>query len=42
MKTIGIVVVAALAAQRGSECSGDDHGDLALNQIGRQCWQPIV
>ena len=42
MKTMGIVVVAALAANADSDAAGrDDHGDLAANQIGRQRRQPI-
>ena len=40
MKTIGIVVVAALAAVR---CRPrDDHGHLTADQIGRQRRQSIV
>ena len=40
--TMGIVVVAALAANADSETSGrDDHGDAAANQFGRQRRQPI-
>ena len=35
-KTIGIVAVAALAASAAALPSGDDHGDLPANQIGRQ------
>ena len=42
MKTIGIVVVAALAASAAGVASRGDHGDLAANQFGRQRRQPIV
>ena len=42
-KTIGIVVVAALAASAREGAAGcDDHRDLSANQIGRQRRQPIV
>jgi hypothetical protein len=41
MKTMGMVAVAALAANRWSGSSGrDDHGNLATNQIGRQLRHP--
>ncbi len=41
-KTMGIVVVAALAANADSGTSGrGDHGDLSANQFGRQLRQPI-
>ena len=39
-KTIGMVVVAALAANAGVSGRGD-HGDLPPDQIGRQRRQPI-
>jgi hypothetical protein len=38
MKTIGIVVVAAVAATTGER---GDHGDTSANQFGRQRGQPI-
>ena len=42
VKTMGIVVVAALAASAGTVTSGrDDHGDLSANQFGRQRRQSI-
>ena len=41
LKTMGIVVVAALAAKRRSELRRDDHGDLSANQFGRQRRQSI-
>ena len=41
MKTMGIVVVAALAANAAAGLPADDHGDLPANQIGRQLRQPI-
>ena len=41
MKTMGIVVVAALAANAAMLHRGGDHGDLPANQIGRQRRQPI-
>ena len=42
MKTMGIVVVAALAANAEAGRSGrGDHGDLSANQFGRQRRQPI-
>ena len=41
MKTMGIVVVAALAANvAGGSCCGD-HGDFSVNQVGRQLRQAI-
>ena len=40
-KTMGIVVVAALAANAERTSGRDDHGDLSANQIGRQRRQPI-
>ena len=40
-KTMGIVVVAALAASAAGVADGGDHGDLPANQIGRQRRQPI-
>ena len=41
VKTMGIVVVAALAAKGSASGRGDD-GDLPPNQFGRQRRQPIV
>ena len=41
MKTMGIVVVAALAANAAGASDRDDHGDLSANQFGRQLRQPI-
>ena len=41
MKTMGIVVVAALAANAGASAGRGDHGDLPANQIGRQRRQSI-
>ena len=42
-KTIGIVVVAALAASAAGVLPPvDDHGHLAADQIGRQRRQPVV
>ena len=40
MKTTGIVLVAALAANAGS-CAAANHGDLAANQLARQRRQLI-
>ena len=41
-KTMGIVVVAALAAKcRSGAADRGDHGDLSANQFGRQRRQPI-
>ena len=40
-KTIGIVVVAALAAIVAGVARRGDHGDLAANQFGRQRRQSI-
>ena len=40
-KTMGIVVVAALAANAAGGSDRDDHGDLPANQFGRQRRQPI-
>ena len=42
MKTMGIVVVAALAASAAEVPVRGDHGDPATNQIGRQRRQSIV
>src|SRR5580658_7156681 len=39
-KTMGIVVVAAFAANLGARHG--NHGHLEANQIGRQGWQSIV
>ena len=41
LKTMGIVVVAALAATAAAISNCCDHGDLASNQFGRQRGQPI-
>src|SRR6516162_6495154 len=41
MKTMGIVVVAALAASPELVLSARDHGDLSTNQFGRQLRQSI-
>ena len=41
MKTMGIVVVAALAANAAEAAGRGDHGDPSANQIGRQRRQPI-
>ena len=40
-KTMGIVVVAALAANAAGTAGRDDHGDLSANQIGCQRRQSI-
>ena len=40
-KTMGIVVVAALAANAAAVLERGDHGDLPANQIGRQRRQSI-
>ena len=40
-KTMGIVVVAALAASAERASGRGDHGDLPANQFGRQRRQPI-
>ena len=41
MKTMGIVVVAALAATPSGASDRGDHGDLPADQFGRQRRQPI-
>ena len=38
---MGIVVVAALAANAAASADRGDHGDLPANQFGRQRRQPI-
>jgi hypothetical protein len=40
-KTIGIVAVAALAANSGRMAPAKNHGHLAANQIGCQCRKSI-
>ena len=43
MKTMGIVVVAALAARAvGNPANVTMTSDPVLNQLGRQAWQPCV
>ena len=41
VNTIGMVVVAALAAMAPRRCRSHDHRHLAADQIGRQRRQPI-
>ena len=41
VKTMGIVVVAALAANAAGGVRRDDHGDLSADQFGRQRRQSI-
>ena len=42
MKTIGIVEVALFAASAGTVPGGHDHINLAADEIGGQCGQPII
>ena len=42
MKTIGIVEVALFAASAAGVPLGHDHVDLAADEIGGQCGQPII
>ena len=39
---VGIVVVAALAANAEAGTAGGDHGDLPANQISRERRQSII
>ena len=41
LKTIGMVVVAALAASAEAVVGGSDYGDLALNQVCNQHRKPV-
>jgi len=41
LKTIGVLVVAALAASAEAVVGGSDYGDLALNQVCNQHRKPV-
>ena len=42
LKTIGIVVVTALAASAEAAAGCNDHNHLSADQIGRKLWQLVV